>query len=321
MIIAPNEFDSIIHGHVLLNPNRQGIMRVLRPKSGSTEPEAWVSDQVVSYTTINWDFTKTFNAAQEITDTFAGEGTFERNVIAPGNKNLGIDVRKDILDVLDDRFTLVQTIIPPKKINSQANIYSVHIKDASRVKTEILPKLYEKFKDLGPGVKSKLVGDVNVYYVEIPSDPDRGNPNVRLPQPAMCVLGKELIASDSLKAIEDAIAFYNGGDGPLSDSIEFKLVRDRIKAQTKNADMSILAYQRPEEGMRLMYDLATDPDNIDSMEQLSENNPLFQAIVVALKGKKLPPFEVIAKYLAPGGAFVIDEETGLHYTGFSMRRE
>jgi len=25
--------------------------------------------------------------------------------------------------------------------------------------------------------------------------------------------------------------------------------------------------------------------------------------------------------LAPGGAFVVDEETGLHYTGFSMRRE
>ena len=134
-------------------------------------------------------------------------------------------------------------------------------------------------------------------------------------------MGNELIASDSLKAIEEAIAFDSGGDGLLSDSIEFKLVRDRIKAQTKNADMSIMAYQRPEEGMRLMYDLATDPDNISSLEEMSENNPFFQALVTALKSKKLPPFEVIAKYLAPGGAFVIDEETGLHYTGFSMRRD
>jgi len=321
MIIAPNEFDSIIHGHLLLNPNRQGIMRVLRPKSGSTEPEPWVSDQVVSYTTINWDFAKTVKAIQEIVDTFGGEETFEKNVILQGNKNLGLDIRKDIIDVLDDRLTLVQTIVPPKKINSQSNVYSVHIKEASRVKTEILPKFYEKFKDSGRGLKSKLVGDVNVYYVEIPEDPDRQNRGIRIPQPAFCVLGNELIASDSLKAIEDLISFYSGGDGPLSESIEFKLVRDRIKAQTKNADMSIMAYQRPEEGMRLMYDLATDPNNIDNLEQMSENNPFFQAIVTALKGKKLPPFEVIAKYLAPGGAFVIDEETGLHYTGFSMRRE
>ncbi len=320
MIIAPNEFDSIIHGHLLLNPNRQGIMRVLRPKSGSTEPQSWVSDQVVSYTTINWDFTKTFNAVQEIVDSFAGEGTFENNVVSQGNKNLGIDVRKDIIAVLDDRLTLVQTIVPPKKINSQATIYSVQLKEPSRVKTEILPKLYEKFKDAGPGFKSKLIGDVTVYYIDIPNEAPE-NARIRIPQPAYCVLDNELIASDSLKAIEEVISFYSGGDGPLSDSIEFKLVRDRIKAQTKNADMSIMAYQRPEEGMRLMYDLATDPENINSLEEMSENNPFFQAIVTALKGKKLPPFEVIAKYLAPGGAFVIDEETGLHYTGFSMRRE
>jgi hypothetical protein len=26
-------------------------------------------------------------------------------------------------------------------------------------------------------------------------------------------------------------------------------------------------------------------------------------------------------YLAPGGAFLVEEESGLHYTGFSMRRE
>lgn len=322
MIIAPNEFDSIIHGHLLLNPSRQGIMRVLRPKSGSTEPESWVSDQVVSYLTMNWDFAKTFKAIEEIVDTFAGAGTFENNVIVQGNKNIGLDIRKDIIDVLDDRMTLVQVVVPPKKINSQSNIYSFHIKDASRMKTEILPKFYEKFKDAGrEGLKSKLLGDVTIYYVELPEDVTQRSPNIRFPQPAFCVLGNELIASDSLKAIEDAVAFYTSGDGPLSESIEFKLVRDRIKAQTKNAEMSIMAYQRPEEGMRLMYDLATDPANIDNLESMSENNPFFQAIVTALKGKKLPPFEVIAKYLAPGGAFIIDEETGLHYTGFSMRRE
>ena len=320
-IIAPNEFDSIIHGHLLLNPNRQGIMKVIRPKAGSTEPEPWVSEQVTSYFTMNWDMAKTFNAVEGIVDTFAGEGTFNDRFIKEANRNLGIDLRTDIIDGLNDRFSLVQLIVPPKKFNSQSNVYCIHVKNASRMKSEILPKMFEKIKGSGgPEMISKLYGDATIYTIEARNVDVEGR-NIRLPQPAVCILEDQLMISDSYQAIEEVIKMNSSGDGLLSESIEFKLVKDRIKAQLKNSEMSILAYQRPEEGMRLMYDLATNPDNIDSMEQLAENNPLFQAIVVALKGKKLPPFEVIAKYLAPGGAFVIDEETGLHYTGFSMRRD
>jgi len=34
----------------------------------------------------------------------------------------------------------------------------------------------------------------------------------------------------------------------------------------------------------------------------------------------LPPFAVTRQYLAPGGAMVVDE-TGIHYTAFSLRRK
>ena len=191
----------------------------------------------------------------------------------------------------------------------------------ARPAREVLPKIFEKIKGQGPGLSSKLLGDTTIYYANISQEASERVRNIRLPQPAFCILGKELIASDSLSAIEEIVKFESSGDGLLADSIEFKLVRDRIKAQLKNSEMSVLAYQRPEEGMRLMYDLATDPENIDNLERMSENNPFFTALVTAVRSKKLPPFEVIAKYLAPGGAFLVDEETGLHYTGFSMRRE
>ncbi|MFN7731873.1 MAG: hypothetical protein ACK5OB_08220 [Pirellula sp.] len=322
-IIAPNEFDSIIHGHLLLNTNRPGILKVLRPKSGSIDPEPWVSDQVISYMTMNWDFAKTIKAVQDIVDSFAGENTFENRVIQEGTKNIGIDLRKDLIEVLDDRVTMVQTIVPPKKINSQANVYCIHIKEASRMKSEVLPKFVEKVKSTmrpGTGLESKMVDDSTIYYLKRDRD-ERMPQSVRVPTPAFCVLDDQLMISDSVEAITEVVQFNASGDGLLSDSIEFKLVRDRIKAQLKNADVSIMAYQRPEETMRLFYDLATNPENIDNLEGMSENNPFFKAIVTAIKSKKLPPFDVIAKYLAPGGAFVVEEESGLHYTGFSMRRE
>ncbi|HUP81778.1 MAG TPA: hypothetical protein VM260_24725, partial [Pirellula sp.] len=128
-------------------------------------------------------------------------------------------------------------------------------------------------------------------------------------------------ASDSIDSIEQAIRTLSSGDDLLSDAIEYKLVRDRIKAQLKDKETSIMAYQRPEESLRLFYDLANDSENINRMEAVAANNPFLSALVIALKSRSLPSFEVIAKYLAPSGGFVVEEEDGLHYTAFSMRRD
>jgi hypothetical protein len=319
IILAPNDFDSIIHGHLLMDSNRQGVMRAIRPKSGPTDPEAWVSDQVISYMTMNWDFAKTLKAVGEIVDTFQGEDAFENNMMAAANKATGIDLRKDFLELLDDRLTITQLIVPPKRINSQSNIYGLHAKDPTTLKTDTLPKFFAKLKEQSPGWESKLIGDSTVYVLTIPNQNE--NTRIRIPQPAFGIVGDDLLFSDSLKGMEEAIKTYSSGEDLLVDAIEFKLVRDRIKKQLKDVETSVLSYQRPEESLRLFYDLASNPENITSLESMATNNPFFTALVTALKSKELPPFEEISKYLAPAGAFLVEEETGLHYTGFSIRRE
>lgn len=316
-IFAPNDFDSIIHAHMLMDTNRRGVLRAVRPKSGSTEPEPWVNDKVASYSTMNWDFAKTIKAVAEIVDTFGGENTFENNVVAQGSRQIGIDMRKDVLDLLNDRVSLAQLILPSKQINSQSNLVGIHIKDSQRVKSDILPRFFLKLKNNEPRWTSKVIGDTTLYYLDIKND----NPNIRVPQPAFGVVGEDLLASDSVVSIEQAISTLSSGDDLLSDALEYKLIRDRIKAQLKDKETSIMSYQRPEESLRLFYDLANDPNNIERLKSVSDNNPFFGALVTALEGRSLPPFEVIAKYLAPSGAFVVEEEDGLHYTTFSMRRE
>jgi hypothetical protein len=238
-------------------------------------------------------------------------------VIARGGSQIGIDLRKDFLDLLNDRVSLAQVILPSKRINSQSNLVGIHIKDTQRFKADVLPKLFNKLKSSEERWSSKTIGDSTIYYLDLKND----NPNIRVQQPSFGVVGKELLASDSIESIEQAIRTLSSGDDLLNDAIEFKLVRDRIKAQLKDKETSIMSYQRPEEALRLFYDLASDPENINRLESVSENNPLFTALVTALKGRNLPPFEVIAKYLAPSGAFVVEEEDGLHYTTFSLRRE
>ena len=317
MILAPNDFDSIVHAHLLLETNRRGALRAVRPKSGSTEPELWVNDKVASYNTMNWDFAKTIKAVAEIVDTFGGENTFENNVITRGSRASGIDLRKDFLDLLKDRLTLAQVILPTRRINSQSNLIGIHVKDTQRIKTDILPKLFSKLKSSSERWSSKIIGDSSVYYLDIKND----NPNIRVQQPCFAIVGDDLLASDSIDSIEQAIRTLSSGDDLLSDAIEYKLVRDRIKAQLKDKETSIMAYQRPEESLRLFYDLANDSENINRLEAVAANNPFLSALVTALKSRSLPPFEVIAKYLAPSGGFIFEEEDGLHYTAFSMRRE
>ncbi|MCY2985793.1 MAG: hypothetical protein NTY15_19380 [Planctomycetota bacterium] len=316
-IFAPNDFDSIIHAHLLLDNNRRGALRAVRPKSGSTEPELWVNDKVASYGTMNWDFEKTVKAIADIVDSFGGENTFENNVIANGSRQIGLDLRKDVLEMLNDRVTLAQLILPTKRINSQSNLVGIHAKDVQRLKADVLPRFFNKIKSSDARWTSKVIGDSTVYYIDIKNE----SPSIRVPQPSFAVVGDDLLASDAIESIEQAIKTYSSGDDLLGESIEYKLVRDRIRAQLKDKETSIMSYQRPEESLRLFYDLASDSDNISRLEESSANNPFLTSLVAALKGKNLPPFEVISKYLAPSGAFVVEEEDGLHYTAFSLRRE
>ncbi len=93
-----------------------------------------------------------------------------------------------------------------------------------------------------------------------------------------------------------------------------------MKVQLNDRESSIISYQQPEESFRQIYDLAANPDNIDKLREMSKRNPLFAAIVKALDSHQLPPFETIARYTSPSGAFVTEEETGLHYTASSLDR-
>ena len=40
----------------------------------------------------------------------------------------------------------------------------------------------------------------------------------------------------------------------------------------------------------------------------------------AMEANPLPPFSVLEQYFAPAGALMVDDETGLHYMSFTLRR-
>jgi hypothetical protein len=73
--------------------------------------------------------------------------------------------------------------------------------------------------------------------------------------------------------------------------------------------------------MKMLYELAQAEDTKKLLESNTENNRFLQVVDKALKDNPLPPFTVISKYLAPGGGFLVSDETGFHYASFQLRRK
>ena len=317
LIFAPKDFDSILHLHLLLASPRRGVLSVVKPKRGEVEPQGWVHEDVGTYLTVNWDFKQTLGAVEEIYDTFRGPDAFREQAIGAADRFLGIDVQKDIIDQLDDRFTFVQTFLKPARVNSGVSLYGFELKQPRRFVQYTLPAMFEVFQRQDSRWTSSVIEDVVVYHL---TTTETMPANFRRPTFAVAVVGQTLILSDGLEGIEQAIQADRGQLAPLTDALEYQMVRERISAQLAKRPSSIMSYSRPQEAMRALYDLATDPENQGRLRQAAEENPQLQVLVEAVAADKLPRFEVISKYLAPSGGYVIDDETGIHYTVFSLRR-
>jgi hypothetical protein len=73
--------------------------------------------------------------------------------------------------------------------------------------------------------------------------------------------------------------------------------------------------------MRFMYDLVTSDEARDRLSEAAADNDFLSGVDRAIRDNPLPPFAVLQQFLAPAGGMITDDETGIHYMGFALRRE
>jgi hypothetical protein len=185
--------------------------------------------------------------------------------------------------------------------------------------SKVLPKLLEQV-ERRTEVKLETFGKLKVHVIRI-GGPPPGDAPIRQPEICVTTIDDYLVIADSEYMLRQIVDCLNGTTPSLGEALEFQLISDRIAAQLQERECSAISYSRPEESLQLFYELARDPGNQARLRELSENNGFFKALVNALDKHQLPPFSVIAKYLAPSGGYLVEEETGLHYMSFSLRRE
>ncbi len=325
LTFSTGEFDQVAHYHILIEEPRAGIVKVLAFGAGDTTPEPWVPAESSAYTTLHWNVQESYSVAAELYNSIMEEGEFQREVKVRLSDRIGVDVEKEIVPALDGRISIANWIQKPATINGQCIMVGLKLKDANSF-LDVHNKIVEKFADR---LEKKTMAGVTYHVIpgpspqQPPAEGDTPRPRItRQPTPCFAIVGDYLLICDSVEALEASLLATTDPARGLADQPDFKLIASKVKRQNGGNAPGMLQFSRPEESMRMLYDLATGDAVKSRIDRGLENeNPFFKRVDGIMKENPIPPFSSISKYLAPGGGMATSDETGLHYSAFTLKRQ
>jgi hypothetical protein len=317
--LGVGEFDETHHVHLLLENPRSGVLDLFALTAGDKEPEPWMPADVVSYMSLQWDVRKTYENGTKLYDSFLGEGKGREEVTRRVKDLLDIDFETELLAAIEGRMTFANWMEPPARLNSQCNLLAIKLLDAKA----FAPTLEKIAAKQSERLEKKTIGSTT-YYAFTPRRRREFTPEeevvMRRPDPCGAILGDYLIITDSSQFLEQCVNTLASGKN-LAEELDYKLIAGKAARQTPGGNPGAIVFARPEEGMRNLYEMITSENANRQIDTQAENNPAFKHLQEALKEHPLPPFSVLAKYLAPSGGLVTQDETGFHYQAFTLKRK
>lgn len=313
--MATEQYDYLTHLHVLLESPRAGVMELVALTSGDNTPPAWVPADAASYSSLYWDFERTYDKLERLIDSFQGQGAFARAVADRARDRLGVDLRAELLPGLEGRVVLATWIEKPVTLTSQATVVGLRLKDAAAFQP-VFDKLTSSF---AAQLSRQNYGGVTYYELTtaLPNPNNQGEPR----RPCVGILGSDLVIADRASAFHRAVAAASDPANSLAEALDYKLVASKISRQPGGPAAAMISFNRPEEGMRMVYDLLTADQTRERLRRGAQQSELLRGLNRAIEQNPLPPFAVLQQYLAPGGGVLSDDETGIHYTSFALRRK
>lgn len=320
MTFASDEYDSFIQMHVITAEPRTGALAAIAMKSGKTEPEDWVPNDVASYTTMNWDFDKTRKEVGTLYDSFRGDDKFEEEILRRASEALDVDVTEKIIKEMGGRVTLASWYPKPTRVNGVAYLGGIHLKEDNEFEETMKHAIEYAAKG---DVDEKSYAGFTIYSRPQDEDGQEDSDDITKPLPAIpcfALVDDCLLISNRPEYIERAIVSRSASAKSLKNELDFKLVASKVRRQPGGRNPGMFSFSRPEEGMRMVYDLATSEQTRSGLANAAEGNELLGRLNRVLEDNPLPPFAKLREYLAPVGSIMKADDTGFHYIGFGLRR-
>jgi len=314
---ATGNFDQITHFHVLLDNPRAGAIRLIALRTGEVEPEAWVPADISDYVTLHWDLSQTYESIASLMDSFQSEGAFARSLQERVGRLIDVNAERDLIGALEGRATFVTWYERPPRVGGRARLWALKLKDPDRFQ-ETLARIAD-----GKLLKFVRRGYSGYTYYEQPprGEPAGGGKAVYTNQYCLAILDDYFIIADRPSSLHKIISVKEGAGDTLAQSIEYKLIASKSQRMIRGTQPSMLMFNRPEESVRYLYEIGGSDEALSSLATEARRYDVLKPVHETLSNVKLPPYSLLEKYLAPGGGVIVDDETGVHFIGFTLRRE
>jgi hypothetical protein len=341
MIMGDEDYEFVIHSHLLMASPKKGILKMVAFKPADYEPQEWVPNDIHWYTSTSWDIDQLYNELESMVDTTMGEeGSFAEMIEDNVNENIPITLKEDVLDQLTGRLTLTNVTAEPGRFNGASWIIGAEVKDLDKAR-ETVEKMVEfanEQENVDGSIEAMTYEGVTYWAANQDWTEERnearaerrrernerrGRPdvemNIRMPYPTLSFIGDSLVFTDSVEAFHKAVDTYKGTSETLRNSDEF-VEMSREMTNLLGTDMPVaLSYNQPKYQFQMLLDMASSEDTKTFLSTQAENNEFFSVVKGVMDDHPLPSMDTLNKYMMPSGWFATSDDTGYHLLWFQKR--
>lgn len=331
IILDEDGYESITHGHILMASPRKGVLEMLALAPGDPTPEPIVPADVTTFMSSNWNVDKMFVEFEKIYNQFTSEDQLATDMDNGINEFLEMDFREEVLGALTGRATMVTWIEPPARFNSNTNATILELEDPEAFQ-ETLDKVIEKIRR-EPENAEQVEYRGSSYWLgpdgmfdgrrrdrDDDEEEEEENPiDIRSARPCVGIVDKYLIIAGSEKLFERMVDTHKGDNPLLSDHQELVDVSRHMKRLLGTSVPAVTIYSKPGDTFRMMLEAAGSENTRSALDYEAEESELASRMKKVLDDNPIPDFSELEKYFAPSGAFITNDDTGLHMLSFQLK--
>lgn len=290
MTMDDGDFEGIANVFMYVD-NSNGLMGMFNFPAAQLTPPKWVPAEVGAYSIVNWNILGAYTSVEKMIDQFQGRGATARMLDTVAEQWPNIHPKKDVIDHLDGKIQMIQgesKVADDEGPVVPEMLFAFGLKDATKMKKTIAAWV----KSSGGAIESREFNGETIYEYQA------GN-NMTF---SIAVTEGQLILTNDTPMLEGIMRGQASRSSSLVDSPEFKRLSKMFPAK-----MSVASFQRSDVQLKGMY---------NTLKKMDPNDNPVEGIDLS----KLPPFEVIAKYLQPSASFMVPDKKGIKGTSFSLKR-
>lgn len=317
-------------------------MRMARfPNGGSFAPHDWVARDVSSYMSFQADMLNAFDHFDTLFDEIYGESGVWKDTLESIEEDPNgpqINLRRDLVQHLGNRATVITDYELPITPNSQRRLLAIEAKNADKLAAAIDRSMTgderaRKLEIEGHDVWEMMPEDESLIDLDI-DDASTGRRRRLLDKNEAKPVGEEatssavtvarghLMVASHTELIRKVLTRLDKQEQLLHDT-EYLAVAAELPKLGSGNDCA-QGFSRTQEQFRVMYELFKQgrlPEADTFMAHFinfvmgEEKEGVTRK--PRLDGSKLPEYDLVQKYLGPAGSFVTSEDEGWFVVGFT----